>query len=298
MLASSMTYRPSSSAQVEERRVVGVVRGPDRVERRTASSARMSARIASTRHRPAGAAGRSRGGSRRGCRTRRPLMSRSSPRISTRRNPTAGALPRRLDPSGRGGAPSGSESAGLGRPRRDVRDVDAPRDQPGVGSTCQPNIAAQSAASSSSTGATRSPAPGGTDHGRTGLASLCAGAGDAGRGAEGLVHALERRLDPPAGLRRRRPPNATRTSSSSVPVVRSSASPPSPGRRRDRSAGRVQVHRRGEAAVPPLVLVLDERRVGPLDDRSRTVWRPAGRRSRCRTRRRAASPSRRRPRRR
>ena len=85
---------------------------------------------------------------------------------------------------------------------------------------------------------------------------------------------------------------------SSVPVVRSSARPaidPDVGEV-DGVRG-VQEDRAGDAAVPPLVLVLDVGRVGPLDDAQgqRVRARAEGGRS-GRTPRRGASPCRRRSR--
>ena len=61
--------------------------------------------------------------------------------------------------------------------------------------------------------------------------------------------------------------------------------------------GRVQVDRAGDAAVPPLVLVLDVGRVGPLDDRAAgACWRRVGAGRSGRTPRRGGSPCRRRSR--
>ena len=60
----------------------------------------------------------------------------------------------------------------------------------------------------------------------------------------------------------------------SVPVARSVVEPGVDDEVREvRRAGRVQVHGAGDAAVPPLVLVLDERGVRPLHDRQPQVVR-------------------------
>ena len=91
----------------------------------------------------------------------------------------------------------------------------------------------------------------------------------AGRGSPGRVHdaarAPPRRVQPGRQLAAREADASTVRSS--VPVVRSSARPAiDPDVGEVDVTGRVQEHRAGDPAVPPLVLVLDVRRVGPLDD--------------------------------
>ena len=73
----------------------------------------------------------------------------------------------------------------------------------------------------------------------------------------------------------RSPANPTSTVRSSVPVARSSARPPIAWMSaRWTGARRVQEHRAGDPTVPPLVLVLDVGRVGPLHDPERERVRP------------------------
>ena len=100
-------------------------------------------------------------------------------------------------------------------------------------------------------------------------------AGDGG--TQRLGEALHRRLDPPARLGRiggeahadlelERPGDAVGVEARVDHEVREVRRP-----------GREQEHGASDAAVPPLVLVLDERGVGPLHDRqARGRWRRAG----------------------
>ena len=277
MSASSMTYSPSSSVSVEERRVVRVVRRPDGVEPEPLHRDDVGAHVLAAR-RPGRCAGRSRGGSRRGCRTRAPV----DQQVDARGPRPAGT---------RSGRSTRSATAPSGATRRTVQRGTASAPPPTTGGRPAPRVARR-------TRPTRAARPAGSASRQRGDV---VGRGQRAGGAEALevddVPPRRPGHGPVAGARRRRaraarrrhrrtaalelaprpasprpgasPANPSPTVERSVPVVRSSAEP---GVDREvgevRRAGRVQEHRARDAAVPPLVLVLDERRVGPLHDAS------------------------------
>ena len=196
--------------------------------------------------------------------TRAPLTSRSSPRISTRRKPIRTVAASTTSPSGDRSVTWRSWRTGARRTRRR---------RPGSRGARRRGRRAAAPADG------RAPASGSAASARTAAPAVWRDrvldlAGQLGRssGTCGAAAAcdvrrpVERRLDRPAGRRlATREPDAT--VSSSVPVARSSAES---GDRADvgevDGAGRVQEDRTADPAVPPLVLVLDVGRVGPLHD--------------------------------
>ena len=218
--------------------------------------------------------------------TRCPLTSRSRPRISTRRKPTR--TRRRLDDRRRPASRSDDRQRrrGSGCLRRPARDV---RERRGA-SVTEPverrRHAGGGAASQAGSSSARQRPPAAWRYMSALVVerpALERPAVDAARRRRGAARStpVERRLDRPARPAARRPGTRPSTVRSSVPVVRSSARPAIAADvgEVDR-LGRVQVDRAGDPAVPPLVLVLDVGRVGPLHDASGAgCWRPAGRRS-------------------
>ena len=264
--------QPELVGQVEERRVVRVVRRPHRVEAELLHLDEVGAHRLGRDH-PTGVlvevvavdapdAGRA-----------APLTSRSTPRTSTRRKPTrsstsSATVAGRREQTDR----QGIERRDLGRPGLDAGDLERAtrrslRAAAGAGgrgpaSRSAPLGDASVAADDVPGHQTRSRVPSRTSSSRRPAAGL---------GTQSTSSPPRRAGPRPSSrLRARCRRTPTRTSRSSVPVrqvVRQAGDRPDVGEI-DRP-GRVQEDRPRDPAMPPLVLVLDVGRVRPLHDAQR-----------------------------